>query len=55
MADKKAPIRWARRVEQQKIRRIYGERSTPGMRENREDWKRKAGESTWTGWRAAIK
>ena len=33
----------------------YGERSTPGMRENREEWIRKAGESTWTGWRAAIK
>ena len=33
----------------------YGEQSTPGMRESREDWRRKAGESSWTGWRAAIK
>ena len=33
----------------------YGEQSTPGMRESREEWKRKAGESSWMGWRAAIK
>lgn len=33
----------------------YGEQSTPGMRANREEWKRKAGQSTWIGWRAATK
>ena len=53
--DTNAPIRWARRVQQHKIRRLYGEQSTPGMRANREDWKRKARQSTWTGWRAAFK
>ena len=52
--DTNAPIRWARRVEQHKIRRLYAS-DARGMRENREEWIRKAAESTWTGWRAAIK
>ncbi len=33
----------------------YGDLSTPGMRENREEWERKAGESSWTGWEAVTK
>ena len=33
----------------------YGEGSTPGMRESREEWRRKAEESAWTAWRAITK
>ncbi len=33
----------------------YGEQSSPGMRESREEWKQTAEKSSWTGWRAVTK